>query len=463
LGKFLDDPLAAPWEVVDFLAGQLEIEDASCVKGYSERRQTHFEHVWEIKKVFDLRDFSEVEAEVSGWVAARVWSTADGPKAIFDGAVAWLRAERVLLPGVTTLARLVARVRDEATQRLWETLYGLLSPAEALVLERLLDVAQGDRVSALELLRRGPTSETGKAMIAALERVSTIAALGMGTKDLSGVPQRKIADLARYGAQAKVSLLRRHPAQRRLATLLATVVWLRGEAIDDALELLDLLMATKLVGGARRAVQKETLRRYPRVSRDASRLAAAVEVLLEASDWGQDISLEEVWESIEARVSRADLRTAVAHVTEVLPPPEADPDGDLRAALVDKIATVRGFLPMLCEHIDFGATVQATPVLTAMRGVGGLIKASGPPSKRPLSRAAVDASLVTGSWKRLVFGNPSSANSAVDRSAYLICVLEQFHHCLKSREIYAPASNRWRDPRACLLQGRRWAAAKPAC
>jgi hypothetical protein len=182
LGKFLDDPVV-PWEVVDFLAEQLQIEDPSCVKRYCERRQTHFEHVREIKDTFGLRDFANVAAEVEAWVDGRMWSTADGPKAIFDGAVAWLRAEKLLLPGVTTLARLVARVRDEATQRLWDTLYGLLSPAEALVLERLLDVADGDRVSALERLRRGPTSETGKGMIAALKRVSTIVGLGMGSKD----------------------------------------------------------------------------------------------------------------------------------------------------------------------------------------------------------------------------------------------------------------------------------------
>jgi len=37
IGTFLgDDPLAVPWEVVDYLAGQLGIEDASCVKSYAE-------------------------------------------------------------------------------------------------------------------------------------------------------------------------------------------------------------------------------------------------------------------------------------------------------------------------------------------------------------------------------------------------------------------------------------------
>jgi hypothetical protein len=50
--------------------------------------------------------------------------TGDGPKAIFADAVGWLRDRDVLLPGVSRLARLVARERDAATQRLWDSLYG---------------------------------------------------------------------------------------------------------------------------------------------------------------------------------------------------------------------------------------------------------------------------------------------------------------------------------------------------
>lgn len=401
---FLDDE---DRKLVGKRQGQLEIADPSCVKQYSERRQAHFEHVWEIKKVFRLRDFSEVETEIAAWVDVKAWSAGDGPKAIFDGAVAWLRDQRVLLPGVTTLARLVAHVRDEATQRLWDTLCGLLSPAEAMVLEQLLERADGARFTALEMLRRGPTSESGKGMVEALQRVSKIVDLGMSGKDLSGVPQRKVADLARYGTQTKAYQLSRHPVQRRLATLVATVVWLEGQAVDDALELLDLLMATKLVGPARRMVQQETLKRYPRVARDAAKLAAAVGVMLEATPWGEEISLEEVWESIEARVPRSELRTAVAFVTDTVPPPEADPDGELRAGLAEKIATVRGFLPMLCTHIEFGATKQARPVLEAMREAGELIKTSGPPSKKPVLKSRVDTTLVEGSWKRLVFDKPA--------------------------------------------------------
>jgi len=106
---------------------QLGVADLSFVKRYTDRRSTRFEHAEEIRGVLGLRDFAEAEPELTAWVDARSWTTGEGPKAIFTDAVAWLLDRRVLLPGVTTLARLVAQARDGATQRLWDLLYELLT------------------------------------------------------------------------------------------------------------------------------------------------------------------------------------------------------------------------------------------------------------------------------------------------------------------------------------------------
>ncbi|WP_221447256.1 DUF4158 domain-containing protein [Saccharothrix violaceirubra] len=78
---------------------------------------------------------------------ARAWTTGEGPKALFDAAVGWLRERRVLLPGVTTLARPLASVREAANQRLWDSLYGLPSTGQPTVLDALPTVPPGTRVS----------------------------------------------------------------------------------------------------------------------------------------------------------------------------------------------------------------------------------------------------------------------------------------------------------------------------
>ena len=138
LGTFLPDPLDVPSLVVEHLAGQLEIADPSCVKRYTERRNTPLEHRDEIKAAGGLREFPEAEDEFARWVRARAWNTGDGPKAVFADGVKWLRENAVLLPGVTTIARLVARIRDEATDELYATLAGLPGPHQAARLEGLV-------------------------------------------------------------------------------------------------------------------------------------------------------------------------------------------------------------------------------------------------------------------------------------------------------------------------------------
>jgi hypothetical protein len=64
LGTFLPDPLDVPTAVLERLAGQLQIADPSCVKRYTERRTTPFEHREEIKAAYGLREFAEAEAEL---------------------------------------------------------------------------------------------------------------------------------------------------------------------------------------------------------------------------------------------------------------------------------------------------------------------------------------------------------------------------------------------------------------
>jgi hypothetical protein len=111
LGVFLPDPTAVPEAVLSYVAGQLEVEDLSCVGRYLERRPTRFDHAEEIKLACGLVEFAQVRAEFEDWVTARAWMTGDGPRAIFVDGVGWLRKRDVLLPGVTTLTRLVASAR----------------------------------------------------------------------------------------------------------------------------------------------------------------------------------------------------------------------------------------------------------------------------------------------------------------------------------------------------------------
>ncbi|WP_416969346.1 Tn3 family transposase [Streptomyces sp. 4F14] len=466
LGVFLDDPTDVPAEVVDYLAGQLGVADASALKAYGERENTRLDHVRELRRVLEYTEFAESEAELRAWVDARAWTTGEGPKALFDAAAGWLRERRVLLPGVTTLARLVAAVREAANQRLWDTLYGLLSTGQRAVLDSLLTVPPGARVSELDRLRRGPVRISGPQMKWALERAEEIAAFGMGEVDVSAIPPRRLAELSRYGVDGKASLLRRHGDSRRLATLLATAVYLTSRAVDDALDLLEVLIATKLLARAERETVKEKLKALPRVERASAKLAAAFQIVFDTTSEQVDTdtgeisppeveTLEAMWERIEQVVPRHELAAAIAALFELTPPLDSDADEAWRAQLVTRFGTVRPFLKLLVTVVDFDATPEGLPVLKALKTLPDLM------GRKKVGPAEIDTGLVTGSWRRLVLSAPHLEPGTVDWKAYAFCVLEQVHRMLRSKQVFAKNSSKWGDPRAKLLDGEAWEQAKP--
>ena len=445
-----------PTEVLDFLTGQLWIADPSCVKRYAQREQTHREHAARIRRLLGLRDFAEVEAELAAWVDTRAWVTGDGPKAIFADAVRWLREQDVLLPGVSRLARLVARQRDVTTTRLWETVSVALTGEQRMALDALLVVAPAGRVSPLERWRTGPVRASGPQMVKALHRVAEIIGSGLSRVDIQAVvTPRRLGELARYEMGADVAQLKRHGQDRRMATLVATVAQLEATAVDDALDLLDLFMTTELIGKAHQDTDKQTIKTHPRLASAASMLVVIAEVLLEASTWGDEdeVRLSQVWEAIEARLPREQVRAAAATVAGMVPPPEAIPDGNWRAELTQRIAAVSGFVKLLTSTIEFGATAAGAPVLAAMTDLGQQLASE---ARWTVRNRRIHPAVVTGPWQHLVFGHPARADGSVDRAAYIFCVLDQLRTRLRRRDVYVPGSTRWGDPRAELLPEESW-------
>lgn len=465
LGVFLEDPLVVPWPVVQYLAAQLDIDDPSCVKRYTERAMTAYEHATEIRNAYGYRRFEDAAAtaEFGAFLHGRGWTHAEGPGALFDHGVGWLRRHRVLLPGITVLTRLVSTVRETAAERAYTMLATAAMELDPMLPGRLrssLAVPEGARFSELESWRQAPTRVSGPGMVRALDRAAELSGLRVREVDCSAVPANRIAAMARYGLSSKAPILGALAEPRRTATLVATTRHLDAAAVDDALDLFALLMATKLVNPARTASNTQRLASLPRLERASRMLARANRQLLatlENTKGGVDVAA--VWAALERIAPRTELSGAIDTVEELVPD-EGNAEAAVRVVLAERYRTVRPFLLLLAEALPLAAAPAGEAVLAALHGLPAVVVARKVKTK-PLQPAEIDRDLVPSMWRRAVYHNPQLPDGVVDRDAYVLCVLEQLHKALRVRDVYATPSHRWGDPRAQLLTGARWEAIRP--
>lgn len=439
LGTFLSNPIEVPGIVIGHVARQLGIVDVACLSRYLEREQTRHAHRAEIRAAYGYQDFGfPWPFRLTRWLYLRAWFGNERPSLLFDQATAWLSERKVLLPGVTTLSRLVASVRERTAKRVWRRLYALPSEAQREQLEALLVVPPGSRVSRMDSLRRGPTKASAPALLAALQRHRALRALGIGKLDFSSIPPVRIKALARHAATAWAPTIARMPRQRCVATLVAFVAVEEVNALDDALDVLDMLI-TEIAAEAKRLGQKKRLRTLRDLDQAALALREACAILLDPACQDHDVRAE-----IFQRIPEARMREAVETVDALARPAE----DNYQQELVERYRRVRLFLPEVLRQVRFAATPSGRPVLDTLAFLKSLESKRAP----DLNEAPLD--IVNRPWRRLVLPK----NGGVDRSAYTLCALERLQDSLRRRDLYVTPSERWGDPRAKLLHGAQWRA-----
>ncbi len=310
LGTFLVDPTDIPTNVLDFVRTQLGLSTPSSWVGYAHSK-AHWEHVAQIQRYYGYRTLNDLgeSFRLTRWLYTRAWLSADRPSVLFDLATTRLVARKVLLPGVTTLARLVASIRDRVSLRMWRLLSRLPNPEQQAQLESLLVVPAGARQSHLDRLRQAPSRISGPALVGALKRLVELRSLGVSHLSLDRVPANRLKTLARYAATTWAAKIARMPTERRIATLMSFAQSMEVAAVDDALDLFDLLV-TDITKRATLDGKHERFRTLRDLDEAALELQEVCKVILDVSC--NDAELRgRIFEQVpRERLLRAVLRVA---------------------------------------------------------------------------------------------------------------------------------------------------------
>ena len=440
LGTFLEDPLEVPSVVMQTLARQLHVANLDDLPRYRIAKQ-RWEHTAEIRLQYGFCDWTEpaVGFRLARWLYALCWTGTDRPGMLFERATTWMLAHKVILPGCTTLERFIARLRSRVENRLWELLGRGITNEQRTRLEDLLTVPPQGRSSCLDRLRSGPVRVSGRSLVNAINRLQTVRELGIKLP-ATGVPPGRLASLARFAGAAKVTAISRLPPVRRLATLVAFIHCLEATALDDVVEVLDVLLH-EFFNNAVKADKKARLRGIKDLDQAATVLAMACRTLLDPA-----LADRDPLETVFARIPRELLTQALESVESLVRPP----DDVYYLELEARYRAVRVFLPTLLQHIRFGASPAGEAVVAGFDWLRTH-------EMRDKSEPQAPRNVITKPWQRHVFREDGS----VDPRAYTFCVLDGLRKGLRRRDIFVSPSWRYADPRAGLLTGAEWEATRP--
>jgi hypothetical protein len=445
LGAFLDDPTQTPSAVVTAMARQLGEAELPCLDAYRDGRQ-RWRHTATIRKQYGFRDLEEDPAagfRLTRWLYVLCWTGDDRPGLLFDRAITWLLAHKVLLPGVSTLERLISRVRHRATLRLWQRLTRALTAEQQ---EKLVALVSSDdeALATLDDLCTAPKRRTPTELLHHLQRIDTIRSHGLTLAPVADLPAAPLRRLARSARTAKPASLAALQEPRRTATLAALFQTLEATAVDDAVELFDAL-ATDIFSQAEEAHSKSRLRSLRDFDAAAIMLRDVSQHVV-ADDEG-NLPLAEWKTALFEQIARLDIQTAMASVDSLVTKPDDRRYQELRPHW----RRVRTLFSGLLQRTVFASTPNAQPVLASLdylRGVKDWNKSN---------MADAPTQFMGTAWKRHAL---DSAGRVADSRAYVFAALDAFRTGLKRRDVFVPAGIRYADPRQGLLNGEAWNAAR---
>jgi len=447
LGTFVSDFGDVPEIVINYVARQLKIETIDLTHyGNISSNKSFWTHTQEIRQNYKYRDFTEqpFHLRLARWLYSRAWISAERPSVLFDLATARCVENKILLPGVTVMERLIAQVRDRASIRLWCKLGKLPNDDQRIMLEKLLDTEPGSRNTLLDILRQPPTTATPKGLLIAIDRLERLRLIGAMEWNLSGIPVGRLRVLSRYASMARAQTIERMNYERRIATLVSFAIAFTISAQDDVIEIMEIIFTNTFRKSDNKG-KKNRIRTIKDLDSAARRLREVCSYLLDES-----ISDNELRKVIFSKYPKDVLKISLQMVDRLTKPPDMSVAHE---ELFSNYTNIRRILPSLLASLAFHATpsgqqaLQSWNFLTASENKTG----KGKYADAPLGG-------LTTTWRKLVLKN---ADDRINPCAYTFWTIERMNEALKRHDIYVDKSERYCDPRAQLLQGEEWESVKP--
>jgi len=286
-GRFLDDYRHAPIKIVNHLSRQLGLPPVLFLDRAG-REPTERVQAQRIRRYLTLSRFDKAaEANLREWLREGALEGRSAAELVAQ-AEEKLRDWQVMLPGASTLDRIVNSVVAHTTADLFTTISGHLPEKLRADIDLLVEVPEGDARSSLFRLKDYPKSANALVIKGDIVRLRLIEdLLGTGV-DLGDLDPRIIRQLGQLGRRYDAGDLRRFAKPKRDALVACYLVEARKTLLDQIVEMNDLFL-TGMNRRARTSVEKRRKILRRRARDGLHRVLGAVDALV-AADGAQSVA-----------------------------------------------------------------------------------------------------------------------------------------------------------------------------
>jgi TnpA family transposase len=418
-GRYLRRGELLPAIMLDHVAEQIGVE-ADVIADFAKRGPTRYEQLSSIKLNHGFSDLTHpARAKLKQWLEEEALACVDG-RVLLERVIAKMRAEKIIIPGVSVIERMTASALHSADKRVASDILALLNLTQREKLKAVIDEKTHAQQSRLSWLREPPLRVSPRGLFELLDKIDYIRALGLNTLILPDSLRPRLTQMAREGVRYTAQALQQMSVARRMATLVATMRELEATLTDAALS-----MFGSLVGRANLRARKrleETLLASVEQGRERLvRIADVLAAMTTAIRKGVDVA-----EAV-AKVASLDLIEADAQLIRRTTRPGRP---DVTGELVPEYRVFKQVGSRFLRSFTFEGRRATTPLRTA---VGILIELDG--NWRKALPADFPLGHIERRWQRHLF-----AEGKIDRTYWELATYFGVSSALAAGDLWVPTS-----------------------